>query len=545
MLLYLKSLQRFVGQCVKNSRGGQTGQDSLTIVNREDSTCGLFAIVISMSYVLIATLAVMILEYGLWFTSRSPRRILAALTLSLLLPLSLLTALTYTNAYSLLFLIVAAYRAINLARYTSQRRQLDHLYSAAKQSSNWLLLAQIVTLLLTTHATSSILQYGLISLMVVTVVGCLTVVASGERNLRKTRPGPLPQSFAADDVPTLSVLIPARNETADLSDCLASLIKSTYPKLEIIVLDDCSQNRRTPEIIKGFAHDGVRFIAGGAPPNSWLAKNYAYEQLAAVANGELLLFCGVDTRFQPETLGVMVNELLTRRKTMLSFIPANQVPRPFEFMSILVQPSRYAWELLLPRRVLDRPPVLSTAWLIKHETLRASGGFKSVTRAATPERTLARYAATHDDGYSFIQSDTVHGVSSVKRFSEQQATAIRTRYPQLHQSLELTALTTVLELLLFVLPLMLYVITIGSKNQIIFWAANLSATITIIVYAQICNLTYRKFLLRSVWLLPIAALYDVILLNYSMYKYEFSSVGWKGRNVCIPVMQVIHKLPKV
>ena len=498
-----------------------------------------------MPYLLIVTLAIIILEFSLWLPGCSSRRTWAALAVSLLLPLSLLFVVCYANIFSLLFILVAAYRAVNLARYIKQRRQADHLYGAAKRTSHWLLAAQLVTLLLATHATPTTLRLGLLFLVVSMVIGCLIVAAAAERCLRKTRPGPLPDNFASDDLPTLSVLIPARNETADLSNCLASLIQSTYPKLEIIVLDDCSQNQRTPEIIKGFAHDGVRFIAGNPVPDNWLAKNYAYEQLTAVASGELLLFCGVDTRFQPETLAVMVNELQTRRKTMLSFIPANQVPGLFEFKSLLVQPSRYAWELLLPRRALDRPPVLSTAWLINRQTLRASGGFKAVARAATPERAVARYVTMHDDGYGFIQSDTTHGVASVKSFEEQQATAIRTRYPQLHQSLELTALTSVLELLLFVVPLALYCVTVLGHHSAIFWAANFSATITIIVYAQICNLTYRRFLLRSVWLLPFAALYDVVLLNYSMFKYEFSTVEWKGRNICIPVMQVIRELPKV
>jgi len=70
-----------------------------------------------------------------------------------------------------------------------------------------------------------------------------------------------------------------------------------YPKLEIIVLDDCSQNKHTPEIIRSFAHDGVRFIQGEHPKPTWLAKNQAYDRLAQESSGEFILFCGVDVRF--------------------------------------------------------------------------------------------------------------------------------------------------------------------------------------------------------------------------------------------------------
>src|SRR4029077_9013676 len=65
-----------------------------------------------------------------------------------------------------------------------------------------------------------------------------------------------PRKIDETDLPTVTVAIPARNEDAQLDQCLQSLLAGDYPKLEIIVLDDCSQDR-TSEIIRRFAHDGV------------------------------------------------------------------------------------------------------------------------------------------------------------------------------------------------------------------------------------------------------------------------------------------------
>jgi hypothetical protein len=42
---------------------------------------------------------------------------------------------------------------------------------------------------------------------------------------------------------------------------------------------------------------------------------------------------------------------------------------------------------------------------------------------------------------------------------------------------------------------------------------------------------------------PFAAIYDICMLNYSMWQYEFGEVIWKDRNVCIPIMGVTDKLP--
>ena len=270
-----------------------------------------------------------------------------------------------------------------MARLAYGRRQPDHLYRASKRASLWLASLQIVGVVLVLYPTASVRQTMAGLFYGITLLTGVVLFASLMRALRTTRPQhhiALPEK----ELPTISVLIPARDETDDLSECLTTLINSTYPKLEIIVLDDRSQNKRTPEIIKSFAHDGVRFIAGKVPPKAWLAKNYGYQQLAEVASGEVLLFCGVDTRYTPRALEQMVGELVQRDKTMVSFLPANTPPSAFAFESLFVQPARYVWELALPRRFLQRPPVLSTAWMIRRETLFAAGGFASASRAIVP-----------------------------------------------------------------------------------------------------------------------------------------------------------------
>ena len=56
------------------------------------------------------------------------------------------------------------------------------------------------------------------------------------------------QHYADKDLPSISVLIPARNETEELHACLDALVASDYPKLEILVLDDCSQERQPQKL---------------------------------------------------------------------------------------------------------------------------------------------------------------------------------------------------------------------------------------------------------------------------------------------------------
>jgi glycosyltransferase involved in cell wall biosynthesis len=341
----------------------------------------------------------------------------------------------------------------------------------------------------------------------------------------------------------VTVAIPARNETEDLDQCLASLVSSNYPKLEILVLDDCSQDRRTPEIIRQFAHDGVRFIAGNAPPEQWLAKNYAYKQLSDAANGEFILFCGVDVRFETQTISKIIESMIMADQKMVSVMPVNDRPEKL-FESLLIQPLRYAWEIAVPRRWSKRPPLLSTCWVIRRDFLEENGGLQAVTRTILPERYFARNAHKQNK-YSFYYADSQIGLRCVKSASEQRDTAIRMRYPQLHRRPEYAMAISVTEIAMLLGPGVMAVYAIYEKNVLLLLVNLAAIGIFNFVYVFMARMTYRHWIFLSPLIMPVALLYDVFLLNVSMKRYEFSDVYWKGRNVCIPVLQVYPTLPKI
>jgi glycosyltransferase involved in cell wall biosynthesis len=452
----------------------------------------------------------------------------------------------HPSLWTAAILCISGYRTINMLRIIKGRTMADYLYIVARGTTLWLVLAQAVILggaWLSGRLPITSAQWWHI-LVAGEFAASLILLGSTLRNQRTTQPPDVSGGIADKDLPSLTVAIPARNETEALSACLESLIASSYPKLEILVLDDCSQNKRTPQIIRSFAHAGVRFIAGQSAPDYWLAKNFAYEQLFNQSNGELILFCGVDAVFEPDSLRHIVQTMFLKKKTMCSIIPVNVVPKGGIFQTLL-QPSRYAWELSLPRRVFGKPSLLSTCWIVSREHIKKNGSFKAVTRSILPEVYFARAAAEQRDGYSFMQSSTTFGVSTCKAFDEQRATAIRTRYPQLHRRPELACLLSLSVLLTLIVPYMLLVASFFEQQWILFIGALACVIFLTIFYIVILQLTYRRFLWRSLFLLPLAAGYDIVMLNYSMWMYEFSDVLWKGRNVCIPVMHVIPSLPKL
>jgi hypothetical protein len=444
-------------------------------------------------------------------------------------------------------LIIGLYRLFNLVRIASRKVETHRLRRTAWITSLWLLVAQVTSLAAfggVQHLLNGVTWDFWAGVAGVQLLVAAILWVSTNRQLVKTTALAATDTYSDKQLPSITVCVPARNETESLAACLESLIASNYPKFEIIVLDDCSQDK-TAEVIKSFAHDGVRFIHGSPPPETWLAKNWAYQQLYEAANGELLVFCGVDIRMEPQSLRAMVTTALGRKKTMLCLVPQNITPpdlRPSH--STLLQPMRYAWELSFPRRRFNRPPALSSCWLVARTLLADNGTFEAVTRSVDPERAIAALAIKND-GYSFLQSNAEMVVTSQKTIADQLNTAVRTRYPQVRRRPELVGLVGVVQLVCLVAPLPLCVVALWQSQWIVAVLSGLAFAISSGAYARIVRLTYRRFLWRSLLALPFAALFDAVMRHYSMWQYEFAEVYWKGRNICLPVMHVEPHLPKL
>ncbi|MDQ6911913.1 MAG: glycosyltransferase [Verrucomicrobiota bacterium] len=94
-----------------------------------------------------------------------------------------------------------------------------------------------------------------------------------------------------------SVLIPARDEEANIAAALRSVLQSTGVDFEVVVLDDDSSDR-TAEIVREFvaADARVRLETAPALPTGWCGKNFACHQLASLARHPLLIFMDADVR---------------------------------------------------------------------------------------------------------------------------------------------------------------------------------------------------------------------------------------------------------
>jgi chlorobactene glucosyltransferase len=117
----------------------------------------------------------------------------------------------------------------------------------------------------------------------------------------------------------LSILIPARNEEANLPGCLASLAGQLAS--EILVYDDHSTDG-TAAVVHAAGDARVRLIPPSPLSAGWFGKSFACSQLAAAATSPWLLFIDADVCLEPAACARMLAEVERRRLTFLSCWPA-------------------------------------------------------------------------------------------------------------------------------------------------------------------------------------------------------------------------------
>jgi len=218
----------------------------------------------------------------------------------------------------------------------------------------------------------------------------LLIILGNLLTIRRMERYPAPARY-----PFLSVLIPARDEEANIKECLRSLLAQEYPDYEVLVLDDHSTDR-TLEIVKELAVGEKRLkVLTGAPlPPDWLGKHWACHQLAQAAEGELLLFTDADTRHHRRALMDGVAALLAEAADMLTAFPREEV---ISWAEVLVGPASF-WSLFSFTPLFQahrlRLPQLSAAigqfMLFRRPAFEQIGGYAAIRQHVADDVALAR-----------------------------------------------------------------------------------------------------------------------------------------------------------
>lgn len=224
------------------------------------------------------------------------------------------------------------------------------------------------------------------------VLALVLVVARFPREL------PLPQVPATPDAPFVSIIVPARDEAANIARCVGSLGASTYRSYEVIVVDDRSEDdtaRIVRQMDRGHAAS-LRLLEGAELPDGWLGKPWACAQGAAAAGGALLLFTDADTTHGPDLLSRAVAGLTEERADLLTVLGRQRMET---FWERLVQPQIFLVMLFRFPRI--ESAVRGPSWrdalangqfmLFRREAYGAIGGHEAVKQEVVEDLVLAQH----------------------------------------------------------------------------------------------------------------------------------------------------------
>ena len=368
------------------------------------------------------------------------------------------------------------------------------------------------------------------TLILMLLVSTFLGVALGVRLvmlLRRFTPRSLPPlSGNLDDLPTVSVCIPARNETHAMTQCLERVIATSYPKLEIIVLDDRSADN-TSILIKSFAHAGVRFVEGTALPEGWLGKNHALESLYREASGQYILFLDVDTHVSPQSIDQLMAIATAEKAQMVSILPTRDDTWRG---SVLFATLRHFWSVITHTR--RHPAATSSAWLVRKDVLeREFEGLAKLRAKVAPELTVAR-AASINHRYRFFVSTPALGISYEKKWLSQCETSIRLLFPFFGGRI-IFALFGVLLLAVALLPFLVVPFGLLGDWQSVHTLALIAAGIFLLTYVLYVARIWKNGWLIGGVLFPVILVQELCLLLQSVYAYVTHTVTWKGRPITI------------
>jgi len=202
----------------------------------------------------------------------------------------------------------------------------------------------------------------------------------------------------AADAPAVTVIVPARDESANIDPCLRALLAQDYPahRLRIVVADDDSSDN-TAAIVASLAASDARLTLLRTPalPSGWKGKPHACAQAAdaAPAESDWLCFIDADMRAEPRLIASAVAAARASRLDLLSLAPRHELESFAERLMIPCGLYLLAVSQNLAKvQAADSGDVVAMGqfMLLRHEAYAAVGGHGAVRAAICEDVALAR-----------------------------------------------------------------------------------------------------------------------------------------------------------
>ncbi len=332
----------------------------------------------------------------------------------------------------------------------------------------------------------------------------------------------------------VSILIPARNEEANIGRCLYSLIDQSYKNIEIIILDDDSTDS-TFSIAKEISNKDKRInIVKGMPiEKDWLGKNWACHQLSSIAKGDMLLFIDADTKLQSKTIEETITEMEESDIDLITLFPKRVTSTSVDkIISVTV-----GWFIFscLPILFSNKNPIFSSAFgqylLFRKGAYFSIGGHESIKDNILDDFELGRSITR--EGFNLKVFDGTDRISTFSYSSEREAIdgLSKSIFPFFSNRLVPFFLLWILFMAMSIVPVLvifgdLFQIRLSRSKEVMAFLIWGSLTLSWVISSY----RSRQGLLPGIFF-PVVTTITAILGIFSVLSFLFNNVVWKDRNL--------------
>jgi hopene-associated glycosyltransferase HpnB len=357
---------------------------------------------------------------------------------------------------------------------------------------------------------------------------------------------------AAGAWPSVTAVIPARDEAAVLPASLPSLLRQDYPgALSIVLVDDQSTDATAAVATElgraagwaagagraaGAAPRGLRIVRGAALPAGWAGKVWAMSQgVAAAGDTDYLLFTDADIAYTAGAVTGLVRSAGDRG--LVSQMALLRAGTGWE--RVLVPAFVYFFAQLYPFRRVNGPGRTAAAaggcMLVRRDTLEAAGGLAGIRGARIDDVALGQLLKRAGARTWLGLTTAVTSTRPYDRLADLWNMVARSAYTQLRYS-PAAVIGTVLGLAwLYLLPPAAAIAglawALAGGGSTAWWLAATGLTawaLMSISYLPMLRL-YRLSPLRAPGLPLIAAMYAAMTADSARRHHAGRGGEWKGR----------------
>ena len=159
------------------------------------------------------------------------------------------------------------------------------------------------------------------------------LVTAGRRKMLLMKQPPQPLNGRP---PSVTILVPAKDEGERIRGCIESCLNQDYPDLAVIAIDDRSTDNTGAVMDQmAAANPRLQVLHVTEPPApGWTGKNNALYQGAKLATGDWLLFVDSDVVLEPNALDIAMSVVRRKQFDMLSLLPRLESHTAWEAMLV-------------------------------------------------------------------------------------------------------------------------------------------------------------------------------------------------------------------